>query len=99
MNGGVKQLLPLRIRRRLQRFEEDLDTLLLTPFEQARLEVDLLLGDLAEVQVLVNHPLHELEADLIAFIDIYRTDKGLKRIAIDMIVVVADLWREDDQPV
>ena len=69
----------------------------MAPFEQARLEVDLLLCNLVEVEVLVNHALHKLEAGRIPLVNINRADQRLECIAIDVVVEVANLRRENDQ--
>ena len=97
MDDRMKLLFSLLIRGILQQVKEDRDPMLLPLFQQARLEVDLLLRDLIEVEMLVNHTFHEVKTDLIAFIHIHGSHKCLKRIAIDMVIVVTDLWREDNQ--
>ena len=81
-----------------QQLEVELHPVLLTPFDELRLEVDLLVGEFVDIDHLAQDlALHEAHAGVVALVEIDSTDKGFEGVARHVAVVAGLMTAGEDQ--
>ena len=81
-----------------QQLEVELHPVLLTPFDELRLEVDLLVGEFVDIDHLAQDlALHEAHAGVVALVEIDSTDEGFESVARHVAVVAGLVAAGEDQ--